>query len=245
LRPEYDVRSVSDHDTGHAGRDDAEHDSDDDTGTDADRDGASTTVTAALPVDLHERFVDAAAATDADPETLLVELVRDHVELTESVTRYVRGRDPDPDADANADGADDAAGFEGGQRGAARLLEAPPPIASLLGVDVTDVEPGRAVVSFDASARHASPLGTLHGGVFCDVGDMAMGAAFASTLEPGESFTTVELDAKFRRPVREATLTATAEVVDRGARTGLVDCRVTAEDDLVATLQSVCLVLRD
>jgi acyl-coenzyme A thioesterase PaaI-like protein len=42
--------------------------------------------------------------------------------------------------------------------------------------------------------QHANPMGTLHGGVLCDLADAAMGMAFASTLAPGESFTTMALE---------------------------------------------------
>ena len=41
----------------------------------------------------------------------------------------------------------------------------PPPIATLIGFSLASVEPGRAVVEFEATERHANPMGTLHGGV--------------------------------------------------------------------------------
>ena len=37
---------------------------------------------------------------------------------------------------------------------------APPPIATLIGFTLGSVEPGRAVIEFEADERHASPLGT-------------------------------------------------------------------------------------
>ncbi|MFQ5771237.1 MAG: PaaI family thioesterase, partial [bacterium] len=49
--------------------------------------------------------------------------------------------------------------------------------------------------------QHANPMGTLHGGVLCDIADAAMGMAYASTLEQGESFTTLELKINFLKPV--------------------------------------------
>ena len=48
----------------------------------------------------------------------------------------------------------------------------------------------------------------MHGGVLCDIADAAMGIAFASTLAPDESFTTVELKINFFRPVWQAQLKA-------------------------------------
>ena len=50
-------------------------------------------------------------------------------------------------------------------------------------------------------------MGTLHGGVLCDIADAAMGIAFASTLAPEESFTTIELKINFFCPVWKALLT--------------------------------------
>ena len=52
---------------------------------------------------------------------------------------------------------------------------------------------GRATVEFEAGKRHANPMGTLHGGILCDIADAAMGVVYASTLGEGESFTTLEL----------------------------------------------------
>jgi uncharacterized protein (TIGR00369 family) len=63
-----------------------------------------------------------------------------------------------------------------------------------------------------------NPMGTLHGGVYCDLADAAMGYAYASTLAEGETFTTVELKINFFRPVRKGRLTAEARVVKAGRR---------------------------
>jgi uncharacterized protein (TIGR00369 family) len=88
-------------------------------------------------------------------------------------------------------------------------------------------------------------MGTLHGGVVCDLGDAAMGFAMATTLEEDESFTTIELKANFVKPVWKARLRAAARVVKRTRLLGLVDCDVIDEkDSLVARLSSTCLVLR-
>ena len=73
----------------------------------------------------------------------------------------------------------------------------PPPVARLIGFTLSDVEPGRAVITFDAEDRHANPMGTLHGGVLCDIADAAMGMAYAATLDENETFTTLELKINF------------------------------------------------
>ena len=121
----------------------------------------------------------------------------------------------------------------------------PPPIATLLGFTLMAIEPGRAVVAFEAAERHANPLGTLHGGVLCDLADLAMGWAYAATVADGESFTTLELKINFLRPVWEGRLVAVASVIKGGRIIGLVECDVTDDQDrLVARASSTCMTLR-
>jgi uncharacterized protein (TIGR00369 family) len=88
-------------------------------------------------------------------------------------------------------------------------------------------------------------MGTLHGGVLCDIADAAMGIAYASTLEDGESFTTLELKINFLRPVWKEKLRAVGKVVKRGKVVGMVECDVTNSGGaLVARSSSTCMVLR-
>ncbi len=121
----------------------------------------------------------------------------------------------------------------------------PPPIAQLIGFRVVSIENGQAVAEFEASERHANPMGTLHGGVLCDVADAAMGMAFSSLLQDGESFTTLELKINFLKPVWKEKLRAIGRVVKSGKTIGLVECDVLDEkDQLVAHATSTCMVLR-
>jgi uncharacterized protein (TIGR00369 family) len=121
----------------------------------------------------------------------------------------------------------------------------PPPIARLIGFQLTSIRHGEAVVELEASDTHANPMGTLHGGVLCDIADAAMGIAYASTLDDGESFTTLELKINFLRPVWKEKLRAVGKVVKRGRVVGMVECDVTnAEGALVARASSTCMVLR-
>jgi uncharacterized protein (TIGR00369 family) len=97
----------------------------------------------------------------------------------------------------------------------------------------------------EAGKRHHNPMGTVHGGILCTLADSAMGMAFASTLNDGETFTTLEVKINFLRPVFEETLFAEAKVVHRGRSIGLVDCIVATENGkLVARAVSTCSVLR-
>jgi uncharacterized protein (TIGR00369 family) len=124
--------------------------------------------------------------------------------------------------------------------------DAPPPaVATLIGFTLTSVDPGRAVVELDAGPRHANPMGTIHGGVLCDIADAAMGIAYAAGLDDGETFTTIELKINFLKPVRTGKLVATGRVVKAGRTLGLVECDVVDDKDrLVARATSTCMTLR-
>src|SRR5438093_8696851 len=121
-----------------------------------------------------------------------------------------------------------------------------PPISSFLGFVIKIIEPGHAIFEMEVDERHHNPMGTLHGGIYCDLADAAMGYAYAATLEQDETFTTVELKINFLRPVRKATLTAEAKVVKAGGTLGYVECEVKDQTGkLVARAASTCMKLRE
>src|SRR5260370_23273473 len=119
------------------------------------------------------------------------------------------------------------------------------PVARLIGFEAKEIADGRAIVTLTAGKQHANPMGTLHGGILCDIADAAMGMAFASTLAPEESFTTIELKINFFRPVWDACLRAEGKVVRRGSTIGYIECEITDEGGrLVAKAASTCMALR-
>lgn len=121
----------------------------------------------------------------------------------------------------------------------------PPPVARLIGFQLTAIRAGESVVEFEATEAHANPMGTLHGGVLCDIADAAMGLAYAAALEEDESFTTLELKINFLKPVWKGRLRAVGRVVKMGRTVGLVECDVTDDQGvLVARATSTCLTLR-
>lgn len=126
-----------------------------------------------------------------------------------------------------------------------RAAKSRPAVAQLIGFQVSDIRDGRALATLEAGPQHANPMGTLHGGILCDISDAAMGMAFASTLTADESFTTVELRINFFRPVWKAKITAKGKVIRRGKTIGYVECDITDDQGrLVAKASSTCLVLR-
>ena len=118
------------------------------------------------------------------------------------------------------------------------------PVAAFLGISFSQASEGVIIAEFRAGPQHRNPMGTLHGGILCDLADAAMGVAFASTLGSGESFTTLELKINFLRPVWDSLLTAEAQVVSRGRTVGLVECKIADEKRrFIAQATSTCMVL--
>ena len=121
----------------------------------------------------------------------------------------------------------------------------PPPIGRLLKFVMKSLASGHAVFEMEIDERYHNPMGTLHGGVFCDLADAAMGFAYGATLEEGETFTTIELKINFLRAVRKATLTAEARVVRAGRTLGYVECDVKDQTGrLIARAASTCMRLK-
>ena len=121
-----------------------------------------------------------------------------------------------------------------------------PPIATTIGFRCSAAELGAATMEMDTDpSRHANPMGTLHGGVLCDLADAAMGFAMSTTLEDDETFTSIDLTVKFFKPIWRAHLRARALVTKRTRSLGMVECEVEDEQgSLVAKLFSTCMVLR-
>jgi uncharacterized protein (TIGR00369 family) len=119
------------------------------------------------------------------------------------------------------------------------------PITGLLGVRPVSVGEGEAVLTMEAGERLHNAMGTLHGGVFLDLADVAMGVAMATVLEPGEGFATVQSGVSYLRAVKDGRLEAAARVVQRGRTTGHLECEITdGEGRQVARVTSVCAIRR-
>ena len=118
-------------------------------------------------------------------------------------------------------------------------------VARLIGFEAKDIRDGRATVTLSTGPQHANPMATPHGGILSDIADAAMEMAFASTLAPEESFTTVELKINSLRPIWQARLKAEGIVVQRGRTMGYVECSITDDENRVgAKAASTCTVLR-
>ena len=117
------------------------------------------------------------------------------------------------------------------------------PITAFLGVRPVSLGDGEAQVELTADKRLHNAMGTVHGGILCDLADVAMGAALATVTAEGESFTTLQLQASYFLPVVDGRISAHARVVRRGRGTAHLECDLEdGEGRLVARTTSVCAI---
>jgi uncharacterized protein (TIGR00369 family) len=115
----------------------------------------------------------------------------------------------------------------------------------LLGIRLLRSAEGEGVAELDADLRHHNAMGAVHGGVLCDLADVAIGAAVVSILDAGETFATVSLYIDFLHGISSARLTARSRIVKRGS--AVIFCECSIEDDAgrqVASVRSTCLLRR-
>ena len=122
----------------------------------------------------------------------------------------------------------------------------PPAIAKTLGFRLIEVGPGTATMELMADTEiHANPMGTIHGGVLCDIADAAIGTAHATSLKEDESFTSIDLQINFFRPVWNGRIRAVAKPVNVGRQISRYVCDILRDDDkLVAQVSSTVMTLR-
>jgi uncharacterized protein (TIGR00369 family) len=123
----------------------------------------------------------------------------------------------------------------------------PPGFATTLGIEPTHFSERRAAFALMPGPEHLNPLGIVHGGILSTLLDSAMGCAVHTTLEAGETFTTLELDVKFVRPVRpgQGLVTAEATMIHIGRQTATAEGRVVDEHGtLYAHATTTCMIAR-
>jgi uncharacterized protein (TIGR00369 family) len=122
----------------------------------------------------------------------------------------------------------------------------PFPIMKTLGFRLVEVSEGTASMEMEVKTDlHSNPMGTIHGGVLCDIADAAIGTAHLTTVADEESFTSIDLQISFFRPVWNERLRAIAKPIHRGRTVSRYVCDITkADGKLVAQVTSTILTLR-
>jgi uncharacterized protein (TIGR00369 family) len=122
----------------------------------------------------------------------------------------------------------------------------PPPIATLLGFDLVDVEDGRVVFAAEPGPQHYNPIGMVHGGLAATLIDSATGCAVHTTLPAGTGYTTTDVQVRFVRPITLDTgrIECIGEVVHRGRTLATAEAKVLAGERLLAHGTAGVLILR-
>lgn len=119
------------------------------------------------------------------------------------------------------------------------------PLGPTLGINLVSVEDGRAELTLDVSDRVLNTMGYLHGGAICGLADSVVGLTHISTLEAGESGTTVELKINFLRPVFRGQVRGVGTILKSGKTLTVVECEIYDDDrKLVAKATGTCMTLR-
>jgi uncharacterized protein (TIGR00369 family) len=121
-----------------------------------------------------------------------------------------------------------------------------PPFADYLGIRIVSVDPSVAIFEFDPAEYMYNPLGVVHGGLLTTLLDSAMGCAFHTTLPAGASYTTLELQVRFLRPVTERAgrLRAEGRLVHAGGTIGTSEARLLGADGTLYAHATSTLMVR-
>ncbi len=121
-----------------------------------------------------------------------------------------------------------------------------PPIADTMEIDLDNIEHGRVVFSGHPGEKHLNPIGSVHGGYAATLLDSALGCSIHTVLEPGERYTTVDLNVKYVRAMMPGMgkVICTGEVVHKGRKIATADAKLVGEDGkLYAHGNTTCIIL--
>ena len=96
----------------------------------------------------------------------------------------------------------------------------------LVGIEIDDIEPGRAKLSLDVSEKHRQLQGIMHGGAIATLIDTAVAFAIVGASEPGAKFTTIEMKLNYLSPIIEGRVIADARLIRDGKRIVVAECDV-------------------
>jgi len=101
-------------------------------------------------------------------------------------------------------------------------------LPGLIGIEFTDIEPGRATSRLPLRPELLAPNGYLHAAVVIAIADTTCGYGTITDLPEGaQSFTTIELKSNFLGTAREGTIACVATRAHGGRTTQIWDAQVT------------------
>ena len=124
----------------------------------------------------------------------------------------------------------------------ARTMWADDLASRALGIEVLELEPGRAVTTVTVTATMCNGHGNTHGGYVFLLADTTFAMACNSR---GESAVAARADIRFLRPTRDGdVLTASAVERERFGRNGIYDVTVRRGDEVIAEFRGDSRIVR-
>ncbi len=113
------------------------------------------------------------------------------------------------------------------------------PFVQLVGMELVEIQTGKAAIRLKMRDALRQPHGLLHGGATASVIDTTTAFAVVSVLADGEKASTVDLTVHYLRPVFEGEILCTARIVRAGKRLLTVSAEVVSgEGKMIATALS-------
>jgi uncharacterized protein (TIGR00369 family) len=122
----------------------------------------------------------------------------------------------------------------------------PPPIATLLGMDIDSIGDGQATFVLRPDDRMLNPIGSIHGGIAATLLDSCMGCAVHTTLPAGTGYTTAQLNLHYLRSMQPGMgqVRAIGTVLHRGRKQSTAEGKLFDEQGrLLAHATTTCLIL--
>jgi len=120
-----------------------------------------------------------------------------------------------------------------------------PPMAETIPMQPVEAVEGQIIFEAEPEERFCNPMGTIHGGYSATLLDTVMGCAVHSTLEPGWSYTTMEIKVNYARPMTAQTgrIRAVGKVVTRGKQSAIAEGRILdSKDRVIAFATTTCML---
>lgn len=100
------------------------------------------------------------------------------------------------------------------------------PFVKLLGMELLELGPGRAVMTLPMRHELKQPSHLMHGGAIASLIDTATAFAVATTFEKGDNAATVDLTVHYLRPVIDGVARCEAKILRAGKRLLTVSAEV-------------------
>ena len=96
----------------------------------------------------------------------------------------------------------------------------------LLGIEIDEVQEGRARLSLEVRKDLLQLQGVMHGGAIASLIDTAVAFAIVGASDPDARFTTVEMKVNYLLAIREGRVVADARLIRDGRRIIVAECDV-------------------